>query len=78
VTSPSAQPAGDPQDEDQDLGHRAIEGLGDLVLELDLGQRFGKPRILLDRNCVCPRSIDDFLANRPAPLGDERGVPGRS
>jgi hypothetical protein len=63
--------AGHAQDEHEHLGHRAVERLGDLVIELDLRERLGEPGILLDRHAVGAGGLDDLLADLPAALGDD-------
>ena len=66
----SQSPPARPQDEHQHLGDRAIERLRDIVAELDLRQRLGERRVLLDRHAMLARERQDRLAAVAAALGD--------
>src|SRR4051795_1972616 len=46
------------QDEDQDLGDGTVERLGNILAQLDLRQRLGERRILLDRHAVLARKLE--------------------
>src|SRR5580700_9821652 len=73
LESALAQPSANPQDEHQNLGNGAVERLGDFRIEFDLRQRLGEAGILLDRDAVGARRLDDPLPDIAASLrGDTR------
>src|SRR4029077_13549721 len=55
------------QDEPQNLGHYAIELLGNLLVQLERRERLGKLGILFQRNAMLPRDVDDLLAEPATP-----------
>src|SRR5258705_6159352 len=56
------------QDEAQDVGDHAVKLLGNLFIELELGQRLGKLGVLFQRHAMLARHVDDLLA-KPAATG---------
>src|SRR5246127_2529753 len=55
--------------EHQDLGDGLVELDGDLVAELDIGERARQHLVLLDRNVVRLGDLDDLGADRALALG---------
>src|SRR6185437_5725135 len=69
---PSARASRQPQHEDQNLGHRLVEFGRNFVTELDIGQRAGQHLVLLYRDAMLFRDLDDLLADGTLALGDHR------
>src|SRR5437764_1069966 len=71
ANKPLANAPRQPQHEHQHFGHGFIELGWNLVADFDLGERAGEDFVLLDRNIVGSRDLDDLGAERAAALGDD-------
>ena len=60
------------QNIDQHFGHRLVKLDRDFLAQFDIGQGASQGIILLDRNAVFARDLDDLAPNLALALGNDR------
>src|SRR5579863_3286673 len=57
--------------ENQHLRHRLVQFGRNFIAELDMGERTGENLVLLDRNVMSARQLDDLLTDASPALGND-------